>query len=102
MTESIRVDWGGHEWRARQTSYKVTGKIKATKDTHRVIVEPLGLTVDGTSSTVNEGVDVRVSLNMSKDMVYDLFERMLSFERNDKAELVRIGKTHLEGLRRQT
>lgn len=99
MRESIFVYWGGHDRKAARSGYKVTGKLKITKDKEKE-VEPIAITVDGTSCTVNESVDVQVRLNMSRAMIYDLFEKALSFEQHDKPELARVGKALLEGLRK--
>jgi hypothetical protein len=62
--------------------------------------EPLGVAVDGMSSTLTDGVEVQVRLDMTRAMVCDLFERAASFGRENKPELVRIRRALLEGHRK--
>lgn len=52
----------------------------------------------GKSSNIHGNADVQVSVHMSRKMVYELFEKAMTFEQHYNPSLARLGKALLKEL----
>lgn len=101
MNEDICVIWGDREFIARRTEFRITGKVRKDSDFGRVWVEPLGVSLLGESAHIGGSADVKVDIRFSREMIYDLFDRMVRFESEKNSGLAKIGKALVKELKSQ-